>query len=406
MAAGFVFDRFSDENVADPYPLYRRAREQAPVHYAEAFGVWVVSRYEDVRRVVMDPMRFSSAFRIRTPSLPAPGVPEILAQGHPEVPALINEDPPLHRRTRDVVARAFSPERVTALAPRVPGFVDELVDAVATRRRADLMAELATPLPLRVICELIGLPAGDLPRIRVGVEQLAVLTSAHAGPEEQRSAARASVAFERYLAAEIADRRRTGRGDLLTDLVTTPADDGAPLAEAELVSLLISLIFAGQETTAHLIGSALVLSLHRPELWTALDGDPELVAAVVEETLRYDGPVQGVFRRAVFDVQVGGVTIPAGARVFAAFGSADRDDDVFDDPDEFAPSRPEREPHLAFGRGIHFCLGAALARIQAQAAVRVLRRRIPALCLDPRVRIPYRPDLLHRGPAALPATWT
>lgn len=405
MATGFAFDRFTDDNVADPYPLYRRAREQAPVHFAAEFGVWVISRYEDVRRVLMDPMRFSSAFRIRTPSLPAPGVREILAQGHPEVPVLINEDPPLHRRTRDVVAAAFSPERVTALAPRVSGFVDELVDGFAARRRADLMAELATPLPLRVLCELIGLPGDDLPRIRVWTEQLGTLVSMHAGPQEQRAAARASVGFERYLAAEIGARRDGGRDDLLTELVTTPAGD-APLTEAELVSLLISLIAAGQETTADLIGSALVLLLHRPRLWDALDGDPDLVSTVVEETLRYDGPVQGVFRRAVFDVQVGGVLIPAGARVFAAFGSADRDGTVFEDPDEFAPGRAGREPHLAFGRGIHFCLGAALARIQAQSAVRVLRRRIPTLRLDPGLTIPYRPDLLHRGPTALPATWT
>jgi cytochrome P450 len=405
VATGFAFDRFADDNVADPYPLYRSAREQAPVHFAAEFGVWVISRYEDVRRVVMDPMRFSSAFRIRTPSLPAPGVREILAQGHPEVPALINEDPPLHRRTRDVGARALSPERVTALAPRVTGFVDELVDGFAARRKADLMAELATPLPLRVSCELIGLPPGDLPRIQVWTEQLLVLLSVDAGPAEQRAAARASVGFERYLASEIAARRDGSRDDLLTDLVTTPAGD-APLTEAELVSLLITLITAGQETTAHLIGSALVLLLQRPRLWEALDDDPDLIGAVVEETLRYDGPVQGVFRRAVFDVQVGGVLIPAGARVFAALGSAGRDGAAFDDPDEFAPGRSGREPHLAFGRGIHSCLGAALARMQAQAAVRVLRHRIPTLRLDPRVRIPYRPDLRHRGPAALPATWT
>jgi cytochrome P450 len=406
VSAGFAFDRLTGEHVADPYPLYRRAREQAPVHYAEAFDVWVISRYEDVRRVVMDPMRFSSAFRIRTPELPAPGVREILAEGSPEVPALINEDPPAHRRTRDLVSRAFSPDRITALAPRVTGFVEELVDGFAARERADLMAELATPLPLRVICALIGLPAADLPQIRDWSEQLVVLTATGTGPEEQRAAAGASVAFERYLTAEIAARRDIARGDLLSDLVSPPAAGVDPLTDPEIVSLLISLVFAGQETTAHLIGSALVLVLERPELWRALDHQPELVAAVVEETLRYDAPVQGVFRRAVFDVQVGGVLIPAGARVFAAFGSADRDGAAFDAPDEFEPGRPEREPHLAFGRGIHFCLGAPLARIQAQTAVRVLRRRIPGLRLDPGVRIPYRPDLQHRGPDALPAIWT
>ncbi|HST64034.1 MAG TPA: cytochrome P450 [Mycobacteriales bacterium] len=399
MATGFTFDRFSADNVADPYPLYRAAREQAPVHYAEAFDVWVVTRYEDVRRVVMDPMRFSSAFPVRTPQLPAPGVREILAEGHPEVPALINEDPPAHRRTRDVVTTAFSPDRIAALAPVVTGFVEELVDGFADRRRADLVAELALPLPLRVTCALIGLPAGDLPRIRVWAAQIALLVSVTTGPQEQRAAARASVEFERYLTAEIAARRDYGRGDVLTALVA------GGLTDAQLISLVISLTFAGQETTAHLIGSALVLVLHRPELWAALAGDPGLLAAVVEETLRFDGPMQGVFRRAVFDVQVGGVTIPAGARVFAALASAGRDGQVFADPDQFAPGRTVPEPPLAFGRGIHSCLGEALARMQAATAIRVLRDRIPGLRLAAGVQIPYRPDFLHRGPAALPTTW-
>lgn len=241
----------------------------------------------------MEPMRFSSAFRIRTPFVPAAGVREILAQGHPEVPALINEDPPVHRRTRDQVARAFSRERVAALSPRVTGFAEELVDGFAGRGRADLVAELATPLPLRVICALIGLPAGDVPRVRAWGEQQAVLLSVRAGPEEQRAAARASVAFEQYLAAETAARREDPRDDLLTDLAAAPADGGAPFTEAELVSLRISLIFVGQRTTANLIGSTLVLLLHRPRLWAALHSDPELAGSVVGETLRYDGPVQG-----------------------------------------------------------------------------------------------------------------
>jgi cytochrome P450 len=173
----------------------------------------------------------------------------------------------------------------------------------------------------------------------------------------------------------------------------------------EIISLLISLVFAGHETTANLIAGALVLLLYRPELWAAAGDDPDLVAAVVEETLRIDAPVQGMFRRAVFDVQVSGVTIPAGAQVFALFAAANRDGAVFDRPDEFDPGRPDKDRHLAFGRGIHFCLGAALARMEAQAALCMLRERLPALRLDPDYRVPYVPNLMHRGPRTLPATW-
>ena len=405
MTAAFAFDRFAAENLADPYPLFRRLREEQPVYHAEEFGVWVVSRYEDVRRVLMDPTRFSSAFQIRTPHLPAPGVPEILAEGHPEVPALLNEDPPAHRRTRDLVAKTFSARRITGLRPRVTAIVAELLDAIEPHGRADLVAELATPLPLRVICELIGFPAPDAPRVGAWTEQLALLTSYGATGDQQRAAARESVEFERYLAAAVADRRTAGRDDLLTDLIRVRADGAAPLTDAEIISLLVTLVFAGHETTANLIASALVWLLHRPELWAATGDDPELVAAAVEETLRIDAPVQGMYRRAVFDVQISGVTIPAGAQVFALFAAANRDETVFERPDEFDPARRDEERHLAFGRGIHFCLGAALARMEAQIALRMLRERMPGLRLDPGFRLPYLPNLMHRGPHTLPTTW-
>ena len=321
------------------------------------------------------------------------------------MPALLNEDPPAHRRTRSLVAKTFSARRIAGLQPRAAAIITELLDAMQPRGGADLVAELATPLPLRVICELIGLPTLHAPGIRAWIEQLALLTSFGASPEEQRTAARESVDFERYLAAAVADRRAAGRDDLLTDLIRVRADGAAPLTDEEIISLLISLVFAGHETTANLIASALVLLLHRPELWAAAGDDPDLVAEVVEETLRIDAPVQGMFRRAVFDVQISGVTIPAGAQVFALFAAANRDGAVFDRPDEFDPGRPDKDRHLAFGRGIHFCLGAALARMEAQAALSMLRERLPALRLDPDFRVPYVPNLMHRGPRTLPATW-
>lgn len=405
MTAAFAFDRFAAGDLADPYPLYRRLRAEQPVYYSAEFDVWVVSRYEHVLRVLMDPTRFSSAFPVRTPAAPAPGVPAILAEGRPEVPALLNEDPPEHRRTRDLVAAAFSPPRIAGLQPRIAEIITELLDAVAPRGRADLVAEFARPLALRAVCELIGLPPWDVTRIEAWTEQLAQLTAHGATADEQRTAARESVEFERYLATAVAERRSVGRDDLLTDLARAAAGDGAPLTEAEVVSLLICLVLAGYDTAANLIGSGLVLLLHRPQLWAAAGEDRELVSAVVEETLRIDAPMQGAYRRAVFDVQISGVTIPAGAQVFALFASANRDGAVFDRPDEFDPGRPDRERHLAFGRGIHYCLGAALARMEAGTALRLLRERLPGLQLTPGFRIPYRPDLTHRGPRSLPVTW-
>lgn len=182
VTTGFAFDRFSADNLADPYPLYHRMRQEQPVFLAEAFGVWVVSRYDDVRQVLMDPARFSSAFQIRTPHTPAPGVLDILAEGHPEVPALLNEDPPDHRRTRDLVAKTFSARRIVRLEPRVAAIVTELLDAMESRGQADLVADLSTPLPLQVICELIGLPPADAPGIGAWTRQLELLTLVRGDP--------------------------------------------------------------------------------------------------------------------------------------------------------------------------------------------------------------------------------
>ena len=405
MAADLTFDRFGADNLDDPYPLYRRLRAEQPVFYSAEFDVWVVSRYDHVLRVLMDPTRFSSAFPVRTPAVPAPGVPTILAEGRPEVPALVNEDPPEHRRTRDLVAKVFSARRIAGLQPQVTELVSELLDGIEPHGRADLVAEFARPLALRAICTLLGLPGWDVARIEEWTGQLARLTACGATADEQRAAAWESVEFERYLAAAVGGRRAAGRDDLLTDLVRVRAGDTAPLTDAEIVSLAISLVLAGHGTTADLLASALVLLLHRPQLWAAAGDRPELVSAVVEETLRIDAPVQGAYRRAVFDVQISGVTIPAGARVFALFASANRDGAAFDRPEEFDPGRPDRERHLAFGRGIHYCLGAALARMEAETGLRLLRERLPALRLDPGFRIPYVPDLVHRGPRSLPATW-
>jgi cytochrome P450 len=403
--ATFAFDRFAQPSLDDPYPLYREAREQAGVFYADAFDLWMVTRYDDVRAVLTDPTRFSSAYLIHAPHTPAAGVAEILEQGHPEVRILLNQDPPEHARARSLVAKAFGPRRVRVLEPRVQQIADRLVDAVAGDGHADLVRQFTLPLPLQVICELIGLPVQDADRVRAWTDDMKLLTSFGATAEQQQEAARGFVAYGHYLADHVEQRRREGRDDLLTDIVTARVEGERPLSTNEIISLLMTLVFGGHETTANLIGTALLLLLRRPELWRAVPDDAELVDAVVEETLRVDAPVQGMFRRAVADTDVAGVTIPAGAQVFALFGSANRDPAAFADPDEFDPDRSDADRHLAFGRGIHFCIGAALARMEARTAITSLSRRIPGLRLAPGFRAPYLPNLLHRGPSRLDAVW-
>lgn len=403
--AAFAFDRFGQAHLDDPYPLYQKARERAGVFYADAFDLWMVTRHDDVRDVLTDTARFSSAYLIRTPYVPATGVTEILREGHPEVRILLNEDPPEHTRTRSLVAKAFAPRRVRAIEPRVREITERLIDGFAEQGRADLVGQLALPLPLRVICELIGLPMADAARVRAWTDDLKLLTSFGATPEQQIQAAHGSVAYERYLAGQIEQRRGEGRDDLLTDIIAARVDGARPLTTEEIISLLMTLVFGGHETTANLIGTALLLLLRRPQLWQAAAGEPDLVDAVVEETLRADSPVQGIYRIAVAETRLGGVTIPAGAQVFVLFGSANPDPAAFTDPDEFRPGRTHAERHLSFGRGIHFCIGATLARLEARTAISALARRIPDLRLAPGFRASYLPNLLHRGPSRLDTVW-
>ena len=403
----FLFDRFTESHLRDPYPLYRRARAEAPVFHADAYGVWVVTRHDDVRTVLTDVERFSSAFMIRTPLVAADGVREILARGHPEVRVLLNEDPPAHTRTRALVAAAFSPRRTRQLAPRIRHLTDELIDGFAGGGAADLVGQFALPLPLRVICELIGIPAADAGLVRAWTEELKTLTSFDVAPERQRAAAHQSVAFERYLADLVAARRADPRDDLLTDLLSAgaPEADGGRFSTTELVSLLLTLIFGGHETTANLIGNALVLLLGRPGTVAAVAADPARADALIEETLLADPPVQGSFRKVVADTELSGVRIPAGAQVFAVIGSAHHDLAGSAGPGPAGPGPAHPERHLAFGRGIHFCVGATLARLEARTAITTLVRRLPGIRLADGFQAPYLANLLHRGPSRLDAVW-
>ena len=389
------FDRFSPANVADPYELYAGLRE-APPFFAEAYGVWIVSRYDDVRRVLTEHETFSSDFLIRSPLMPHPGVPEVLAAGHPEVKVLLNQDPPDHAAARAVVVAAFAPRRVRELAPRVQELATGMVDMLSAVREAELMSDYVMPLPLYVVCELLGLPLTDAPQIRAWIEELSIFNDFTATPARQLEAAHNSVAFENYLAAFL-------DGHTGDDLTTALLESGAFTTE-QMVSLLITLIFGGHETTANLIGNTLL------QLIPSADAPPwtytgEEVSAAVEETLRHDPPVQGMYRRVAVDTEVSGARIPAGAQVFALIGAANRDGEVFTDPDQWDPHR-QAPKHLAFGQGVHYCLGAQLAKMEANIAITTLVERLPHLSTVPGYTGEYLPNLMHRGPARLPARWT
>lgn len=392
------------QSLLDPFAVYADARRERPAFFSERYGQWFVTRYRDIREILNDTARFSSDFLIRTPYVMADGVAEILAEGVPETPVLLNQDPPEHARTRALVARAFTPRRMQVLEPAVQALTDRLVDAVIDTGAADLVPALAVPLPLEVICALIGIPLEDAPRIKHWTDEMTVMTSFGVDGTRQLAAARTVVEFHRYLLDLVARRRDAPADDLLTDVLRA-SDVESLLTDHEIVGLLLLVIFAGHETTTNSIAQMVRRSLTEPGLWAGLLAGTIDPAAIAEESLRVDAPVQGMYRVTTTDVDVGGVAIPAGSRLFLLFGSANRDDEVFPEPDRFDCARTNKEQHLSFGRGVHFCIGAALARLEMRVVLATLVARMPALRLAPTFAESYAPNLMHRSLQHLEVTW-
>ncbi|MGX2993264.1 cytochrome P450 family protein [Streptomyces sp. JNUCC 64] len=405
---------YGDAARTDPYPVYRRLRERAPVHRIhDPNGIehWLVTRYEDARAALADG-RLSRDPKHAWEALRRSGLYQEGDEG--SEPHMLNSDPPDHTRLRRLVSKAFTPRRVEAMRPRVQRITDDLLDAVAPLGTADLITALAFPLPITVICELLGVPTGDRDRFRVW--STAALT-----PTYEEGAAMAPHEANRLLRAYftdlVADKRRaalTGAAggdedaqpDLLSALIVASADGGR-LTERELVSTAGLLLVAGHETTVNLIGNGVLALLRHPEQSRLLRSRPELLPGAVEEFLRYDGPVErAMLRVATEDLEIGGTPVPKGAIVTVGVASAHRDPERYPDPDRLDITRGDRS-HLGFGHGIHFCTGAPVSRMEGQIAIGTLLRRFPDLALDcPVEELRWRPTGVLRGLEALPVRFT
>lgn len=400
-----VFDPLDPAQRADPYPTYARLRRERPVFYAPQYDLWVVTRYEDVLRVLKEDETFSSRIALHsTPHEHAPEVGRVLDQGWPEMPIIVESDPPLHTRIRRPISRAFTPRRIAEMEPRIRALAQSLLDAFAGEGEADVVDRFAWPLPLRVIGELVGVPEEDLPWLHARSRDWLATYQATAPLEEQIAQARGFVEFQRYFVSLVEERARAPRDDLTSALLQAVAEDEEPIGLVELAGVPLDLIVAGHVTVTRAIGSALVLLLDAPEELERLREDPALWPGAIEEILRLESPAQGLFRQATQDVELGGVRLPAGARLMVHFGSANRDETVFEDPDRFDPSR-DRNLHLAFGRGIHVCIGAPLARLELQIALPMLVERLRGLRRADEEPLAYDPVFFARGLASLRVRW-
>jgi len=376
------YDPRQPQHIADPFPIFARLRAEDPVHWSEILGGWVLTRYRDVRLVLNDP-RFSAdritPFRDHLAPDARAGVAELLKTLG--LWAVFN-DPPEHTRRRALLNKAFTSRAVAALAPMIERIVDHLISRSAPRGGMDLIADFAYPLPASVIAGMIGVPIEDLDRFKTWSDDIATFVgSALATPDKRERGERGAREISAYFRAMVADHRKNPRDDILSGLIAA-TDSGQMLSEDELVASCILLLFAGHETTTNLIGNGMLALLRHPMELAAFHGDRSLAVSAVEEMLRYDGPTQAMTRIALEDVRLdeGAPAFRRGDRIFALLNAANRDPAVFPDPDRFDVKRDDSR-HLSFGFGIHFCLGAPLARLEGRIAVAALVQRLPGLTL-------------------------
>jgi len=383
--------------LADPYPTYHRLRTEDPVHLSP-LGFWVLTRYDDVVAVLRDA-------RYGKEAIPAFVAARFGSAIQPMALSMLDRDPPDHTRLRSLVSKAFTPRVVEGLRPRVQQIVDGLLARVASARSMDLIEQFAYPLPVNVICEMLGVPVEDHAQFKDWGLDVARGLDAIMLPADSdvlRRAVAARHALTDYFRRLIAARRTTPRGDLLSALIAAE-EAGDKLNENELLATCILLLIAGHETTVNLIGNGTLALLRHPEQLRRLREQPELIGSAVEELLRYDGPVQRTARIPSEDVKIGGKAIAKGEMVMPFVGAADRDPAQFPDPDRLDITRADNR-HIAFGWGIHFCLGAPLARLEGQIAINTLVQRLPKLALATS-RPVYRQSLTLRGLETLPVSF-
>jgi cytochrome P450 len=397
------FDPLSPEFLADPYAVMAaRPAQGAPIFFAPSIGYYVITRYADIEEVFKDPAAYSAA-AAQAPL--APLVPEaqqiLLAGGHQPQPSMVSLDEPEHARLRKPAARAFSMKRVTAMIPAIEATAARLLDAVAGATEFDLVAALAFPLPANIVFSLMGVPEQDYAQLKKWCGYRAALAWGRPAAEDQVEIATSMAAYRGYMRDLVQAKVRAPGDDLTSDLIAIHREAPERLTLEEISSILFSLSFAGHETTTGLIGNTARRLLEDPARWAEVVRQPELIPAAVEESLRYDPSVPVWRRITTRPVTLAGVDLPAGARLFLWLAASGRDAAAFTEPDRFDPGRPDADRHLAFGKGLHFCLGANLGRLEAQIAIAELTRRYPRLRLAPGQQLTFHANISFRGPQAL-----
>ena len=392
--SGFAYNPLAPRTAQDPYPAYAELRTRAPVHRSRLLQGWVFTRHADVSAILGDHRRFSSD--------PGNGSIPLLRRvmlPPPEERTLVMLDPPDHKRVRALAGKVFTPEAVAALEPGIRGTLATLLDDIADPSSFDLMESVARPLPLIVIAEMLGVPPEDRATFASWSAKGARLLEPMIGVREWRAGKAAGQAFDAYFRRIIRERRASPRDDVVSALLRV-RDGEARLSDRETLNMLRALLAAGYETTVNMIGNGFLALLRHPGQLERLRADPELIPGAVEELLRFDAPVQANFRCVLADCGVNGQALRQGENLFLLLGAANRDPEVFPDPDRLDVGRCA-DGHLSFGSGIHHCLGAPLARLEGRIVIEMLLERFRSMKLvghPPR----FRPGVVLRGLESLP----
>ena len=393
------FNFFSPEVVENPFEANAVARREAPVYQLPGTAIFMISTYDLIAEACGQPAIFSNDFSgaLQGNARNDEEIKAVIGTGWPQVNTLLTADPPVHNRFRKLVNLAFSPGRVNKVEAHVEAIVDELIDRFADTGRCEFVTEFGVGLPISVISDQLGVPRADIALFKQWSDAFADRLGGMLTRDQELACAHQVVAFQHYMKARLDERRAAPKDDLLSDLVNARVDDERGLDTAELLSIVQQLMVAGNETTTHSLAAGMLYLIQNPAEEAKLRARPELIKNMVEEVLRLETPTNSMWRVVKQDTVLGGVKIPAGSTALLRFGSGNRDETRFPEPDKFDVERKNLHMHLAFGRGIHSCVGAMLSRKEMQVAFRRILARLKNFRLGPDNDLAHHHNLLLRG---------
>jgi cytochrome P450/ferredoxin len=395
------FDPLDADYLADPYPAFARYREEQPVFFSTTMNAYIVTRYEDIDYILMHPEEFSSANTV-TPLWPvSDAARETLSRSFERVPTLTNADGERHARMRRYVSRALSPRLLTTLRPTIEVTTERLIDVIAAKDTSDFYVDLAYPLPAITAFTLLGFPAEDTEQLKDWVTDRQQLTWGKATGAAQVQIAENIVAFSDYIERIIQERIKAPRDDVISKLVEMHDEDPEALNLVDIANIVFLLSAGAHESTTNLLAHSIRRLLENRQQWLALCRDQSLIPNAIEEALRYDASAVAWPRLTRQDAMIGSVHVPAGSSLLIIFGAANRDEAVFEDAESFDIRRAGAKKHLSFGKGIHFCLGAPLARMELDVVLKAVTRRLPGLEIVPGQDFPYQENAVMRSPQRL-----